>query len=93
MVPLADLLNHDVPPSVRWTWIQDENRNGFAYHTITNVAKGQQVTLSYGDYKPNHTLLTYYGFVIPENKADYTVTIKDGKAKYEISDNFTFLAM
>ena len=76
MVPFADLLNHSVPPSVRWKWTKSDNRKGFIFTAIKDIAKGEEMFNSYGDTLANYELLVNYGFVLPNNIDKLTVSLK-----------------
>ena len=81
MVPFADLLNHSVPPSVRWKWTKSDNRKGFIFTATKDIAKGEEMFNSYGDTLANYELLVNYGFVLSDNIDKLTVSLKGGQSE------------
>lgn len=71
MVPLGDMLNHNVPADVRWGF--DPQEDGFTMVSKTPIAKGAQVMDSYG-LKPNTKYFLHYGFAL-ENIPQDTNTV------------------
>ena len=76
MVPLADMLNHDVPPNVTWNF--NNITNCFEMISNKTINKDEEITDSYGN-KCNSKLLLFYGFILDNNK--------DNNIKIEIKNN------
>mmetsp|Transcript_3864 Transcript_3864/g.7731 ORF Transcript_3864/g.7731 Transcript_3864/m.7731 type:complete len:520 (-) Transcript_3864:88-1647(-) len=56
--PFADMLNHNRRPNAEWRY---STADGFVVETTKDVAKGEELVVSYGD-KSNEALLLEYGF-------------------------------
>lgn len=76
VVPFADFLNHTPawPTPFTWDWRGDEGEGGdgggggaVCVWATTDVAAGEEALISYGDERSNDSLMTYYGFVLPDN--------------------------
>ena len=67
MVPLADLLNHRMPPETHWKY--DEESQAFVLTAMRCFAAGEPLHTSYGA-KGNSRLLLNYGFCLAENDHD-----------------------
>ena len=59
MVPLGDMLNHDIDPDVTWSF--NHEKNGFLMTAKKHITVNQAITDSYG-LKSNKKYLLYYGF-------------------------------
>ncbi|KAK9841658.1 hypothetical protein WJX74_009604 [Apatococcus lobatus] len=69
LVPFADLLDHD--PSVHIAWHAGFTGNDdFQMVTFSPIAKGSILFNNYG-FKSNEELLLSYGFMLPDNLADF----------------------
>ncbi len=98
MVPLADMLNHNIPPNV--TWHFNNNTNCFEMISNKTINVGEEITDSYGN-KCNSKLLLFYGFIL-DNNQDNSIKIEfrnknhtfSGFLKQNVSDiNFkTFIS-
>ena len=66
MVPFGDMLNHDIPADVSWTF--DPTEDAFCMTTTRRVPGGTQVTDSYGN-KLNSDYLLFYGFTVDDNNS------------------------
>ena len=62
MSPFADMLNHELDAAADWAYSDD--RLGFTVKSIRDIAKGTEITESYGD-KSNHDFYLDYGFHLP----------------------------
>ena len=60
IVPLADLANHSISPSLTWGFNPDLHR--FEMKTMCDVESGEELTICYG-YQPSWKFLIEYGFV------------------------------
>ncbi|MCC6557451.1 MAG: SET domain-containing protein-lysine N-methyltransferase [Polyangiaceae bacterium] len=67
LVPLADMLNHHLPPEASWGY--DERAAAFTLTAERDVAPGEPVRTTYGR-RSNAHLLINYGFVIEGNEHD-----------------------
>ena len=60
---------------MRWTFRTDENGGrAFEYRATRDIAKGEEVTISYGP-KNNYDILGVYGFYIPGNEIPLEPTL------------------
>jgi hypothetical protein len=66
LVPFVDFLNHHANGQVSMARL-DERKETFALHALVDIAAGQQLFFSYGEYS-NRELLLYYGFAEPSNE-------------------------
>jgi len=64
MIPLADMLNHDPNPKVRWGF--DDNDKMFKMQSKNDIIRGEAITDSYGT-KCNKQYLMFYGFSLLNN--------------------------
>jgi protein-histidine N-methyltransferase len=67
MVPLADMLNHNVPRQTAWEFTNKVN--GFTITTLQNISEGDEIYDSYGR-KCNTQLLANYGFALLNNDSN-----------------------
>eukprot|EP00471_Norrisiella_sphaerica_P000953 CAMPEP_0184479236 /NCGR_PEP_ID=MMETSP0113_2-20130426/1039_1 /TAXON_ID=91329 /ORGANISM="Norrisiella sphaerica, Strain BC52" /LENGTH=395 /DNA_ID=CAMNT_0026857273 /DNA_START=553 /DNA_END=1740 /DNA_ORIENTATION=+ len=70
MVPLADLVNHDLDATNNYIQDFDAKPDSFKLRLAKDVEEGEEILISYG----THTSLQYflfYGFVLPRNPFDY----------------------
>lgn len=67
MVPLADILNHRMPPETHWNY--DEESRAFVLTAMRGFAAGEPLHTSYGA-KGNSRLLLNYGFCLAANDHD-----------------------
>jgi histone-lysine N-methyltransferase SETD3 len=65
LVPVADMLNHNIPCQVRWFY--DDARRGFVMKAEEDIPRGDQVYDSYGN-KDDSTFLMNYGFLPPTKR-------------------------
>lgn len=73
LVPLADLLNHEMPPAPT-TWQFDNRRDAFTV-TVTasrGIGRGAAVHDSYG-HRCNNRLFAGYGFTLEDNPANTAI--------------------
>lgn len=64
LIPIWDLLNHNVSASIEWEYTESYN-----FKIKETLKQGDEVLNSYGS-KNNETLLLNYGFVLEHNEAD-----------------------
>ena len=76
MVPLADMLNHSNKCPTKWSF--NDKLNSYQMVTHSNIAKGIEITDSYG-MKPMDNYFIYYGFVLPESKSRVEININNFK--------------
>ncbi|KAK3946018.1 hypothetical protein QBC46DRAFT_424983 [Diplogelasinospora grovesii] len=72
MVPCIDMVNHSASPTAYY----DENSKDEVVLSMrpgTNIFKGQEVTISYGDTKSPAEMLFSYGFIDPGSTAQSLV--------------------
>jgi hypothetical protein len=72
MIPLSDMLNHDMNPNIRWYY--DNNKAQFIMKTNSSIPGKVELTDTYGN-KCNSMMLLFYGFALPNNKHNQ-LTIK-----------------
>jgi len=72
MMPMLDTFNHQ--SRAKTTCAYDGQRNSFVMTSTTNLKKGDQAYISYGD-KSNDELLQLFGFVENENPFDVFLSI------------------
>ena len=77
MVPLGDMFNHKRDPAdASWEFREDgEGKNDWYLHAVRDIAKGEEVGMTYGKLDNMH-LLVNYGFVIPNNPVFLSVKVK-----------------
>jgi hypothetical protein len=68
MVPFLDLANHSTRPNAAVQY--DEGTGEFRLETIREVAKDEEITISYGDARHNSSVVGLYGFYEEDNMAD-----------------------
>lgn len=76
LVPMADMLNHDINPNCNWYY--DDNMNGFCMKTNRKIYKDEELLDSYGS-KESTRFYLLYGF-IPNNLIninDVSININD----------------
>jgi hypothetical protein len=64
LVPIADMMNHDLEPNVTWSF--DNDLNGFQMESLKCILTNSQLHDSYGE-KCNSRWLINYAFTIPQN--------------------------
>ncbi len=64
MVPLADMLNHQLPKQTGWYYC--DTMKGFVIQSLQDISIGAEIFDSYGQ-KCNSRFLLNYGFTIPNN--------------------------
>jgi hypothetical protein len=76
MVPLADMLNHDIKNNCDWSY--DNSKKGFIMKSNRTIKKGEELLDSYGD-KQTYRYYLLYGFVPDYKKKinDMETTIND----------------
>ena len=73
LVPLADMLNHQVPKTT--SWFYSEEKNGFMVQNMEReIPQGAEIFDSYGS-KCNSRFLLNYGFIQPSNSFNEVVII------------------
>ncbi|QPG74054.1 hypothetical protein FOA43_001374 [Brettanomyces nanus] len=83
LLPIMDLLNHEIGCNVRWDYNDDEYVSFTARESADRMKNGHELFNNYGN-KPNYQLLLGYGFVIPNNTFDITtLTLKVDKETVE----------
>ena len=65
LVPLADMINHDVNPKLAWSF--NSMTNQFQMTSTQNIDEQRELTDSYGDSRNNARFLLSYGFVPTQN--------------------------
>ncbi len=65
LVPLADMINHDVDPKLAWSF--DSTTNQFQMTSTQNIVEQGELTDSYGGSKNNALFLLSYGFIPTQN--------------------------
>lgn len=69
LLPVYDIINHDIKANVRWTAEQQgDGSEACRFVTFDSYRPGQQVFNTYGK-KTNSELLLSYGFMLPETEA------------------------
>ena len=85
MVPLADMLNHKIPPNVNWSF--NNSSNCFEMISNCSIKKNQEINDSYGN-KCNSKLLTFYGFTLDSNRDNtINIIIHDKETSLKFNDN------
>lgn len=74
MVPLADMLNHDLNADTNWTY--NNTKNGYEMTMRRNVKKGMEVSDSYGR-KTNDKYFLYYGFLLKDGDVEIKIKLKN----------------
>ena len=76
MVPIADLLNHNINNNAEWRY--NKETRYFEIYAIRNITEGEEVSLNYGR-RGNSLNLMNYGFCV-ENQivSEYSFTLKLG---------------
>ena len=83
LVPIADMLNHQVPKTT--SWLYSERDNGFVVVNIDEkIPKGAEIFDSYGS-KCNSRFFLNYGFVQPNNSYN-EVVIFSFNAAYKVKE-------
>ena len=72
MIPLADMLNHDPIPKVKWFY--DSSDDLFKMQSKVSITSGEAITDSYGG-KCNSEYLMYYGFSLKDNPKNNTLAV------------------
>lgn len=70
LLPVFDIINHDMQAEVEWLAEKDESASGAGFckfRSLDTYRPGEQVFNSYGK-KTNSELLLSYGFVLPETE-------------------------
>lgn len=72
LVPLSDMLNHDVNPGTHWTFFEKEKV--FVITSTKHTCKGMSILDTYGE-KCNSRYLLNYGFTLPNNQKNNTCVL------------------
>jgi Rubisco LSMT substrate-binding/SET domain len=83
MVPMADMLNHRIPPEVRWGY--DDESEAFVMTAARDLRAGETLHDSYGQ-KCNARFLLSYGFVLddnPDNAAGVRLSVPRSDPAFE----------
>lgn len=84
MVPISDLLNHNIEPDVNWYF---DNREKY-FKMVSNkyIRQNTPITDTYGN-KSNIKYFLYYGFTIPNNISDILyVKLVHGSTNKQLKD-------
>ena len=68
MVPLADLGNHKHDNQTSWEY--SDRAEGFVIKAERDIAKDDEITLTYGNDIATYNWFTQYGFVCYPNNRD-----------------------
>lgn len=101
MMPLLDMVNHSSDPNCVILPYHDKtsDHSYVILQSIKPIAKGDQITISYGSDLANTHLIQKYGFVMPENPVkklitnlpfhDYeTIAYEETPLKMEVSQKY-----
>tara|TARA_B100001063_G_scaffold246986_1_gene289096 strand:- start:5732 stop:6952 length:1221 start_codon:yes stop_codon:yes gene_type:complete len=86
MVPLADMLNHHIPPDVKWTF--EAPLDSFTMRAQHDIPDGKQIMDSYG-HKANNRYLLFYGFSLKDIDDQYCETCIEFDMEPDNDDDFS----